>query len=146
MNWLSESISDLRLYGQRKRFLESVDSQLIWLENDFAALKGCATDSEAVEGGASKSEDHLLNNIVKRDKLKQSKRLAKEFVEQVEKTLDMLPKQQKDILTEFFIDRSKGHIERLMEKYHVEQAHIYRLKSESLYSFTILRYGASNTQ
>ncbi|MDY2989520.1 MAG: hypothetical protein SOR71_07910 [Oscillospiraceae bacterium] len=146
MNWLSESISDLRLYGQRKRFLESVDSQLIWLENDFAALKGCTTDSEAVEGGASKSEDHLLNNIVKRDKLKQSKRLAKEFVEQVEKTLDMLPKQQKDILTEFFIDRSKGHIERLMEKYHVEQAHIYRLKNESLYSFTILRYGASNTQ
>lgn len=146
MNWLSESISDLRLYGRRKRFLESVDSQLIWLENDFAALKGCATDSEAVEGGASKSEDHLLNNIVKRDKLKQSKRLAKEFVEQVEKTLDMLPKQQKDILTEFFIDRSKGHIERLMEKYHVEQAHIYRLKNESLYSFTILRYGASNTQ
>ena len=141
MNWLSESISDLRLYGQRKRFLESVDSQLIWL-----ALKGCATDSEAVEGGASKSEDRLLNNIVKRDKLKQSKRLAKEFVEQVEKTLDMLPKQQKDILTEFFIDRSKGHIERLMEKYHVEQAHIYRLKNESLYSFTILRYGASNTQ
>lgn len=146
MNWLSESISDLRLYGQRKRFLESVDSQLIWLENDFAALKGCTTDSEAVEGGASKSEDHLLNNIVKRDKLQQSKRLAKEFVEQVEKTLDMLPKQQKDILTEFFIDRSKGHIERLMEKYHVEQAHIYRLKNESLYSFTILRYGASNTQ
>ena len=98
MNWISESISDLRLYGQRKRFLESVDSQLIWLENDFAALKGCATDSEAVEGGASKSEDHLLNNIVKRDKLKQNKKLSKEFVEQVEKTLDMLPKQQKDIL------------------------------------------------
>lgn len=146
MNWVSESISDLRLYGQRKKFLENVDSQLIWLENDFAALKGCTTDSEAVDGGASKSEDHLLNNIVKRDKLKQSKRLAKEFVEQIEKILDVLPKQQKDILTEFFIDRSKGHIERLMEKYHVEQAHIYRLKNESLYSFTILRYGASNTQ
>ena len=60
MNWLSESISDLRLYGQRKRFLESVDNQLIWLENDFAALKGCATDSEAVEGGASKSEDRCV--------------------------------------------------------------------------------------
>ena len=146
MNWISESVADLRLYGQRKRFLENVDNQLIWLENDFAALKGCATDSEAVDGGASRIEDHLLNNIVKRDKLKQRKRLAKEFVEQVEKTLDMLPKQQKDILTEFFIDRSKGHIERLMEKYHVEQAHIYRLKNESLYSFTILRYGASNTQ
>ena len=32
MNWISESVSDLRLYGQRKRFLENVDSQLIWLE------------------------------------------------------------------------------------------------------------------
>lgn len=141
MNWISESVSDLRLYGQRKRFLENVDSQLIWLENDFAALKGCATDSEAVEGGASKSEDHLLNNIVKRDKLKQSKRLAKEFVEQVEKTLDMLPKQQKDILTEFFVDRSRGHIERLMDKMHIEKSRVYELKDEALHNFTILRYG-----
>ena len=79
MNWISESVADLRLYGQRKRFLENVDSQLIWLENDFAALKGCATDSEAVEGGASKSEDHLLNNIMKRDKLRQNKELAEKF-------------------------------------------------------------------
>lgn len=141
MNWISESVADLRLYGQRKRFLENVDNQLIWLENDFAALKGCATDSEAVDGGASRIEDHLLNNIVKRDKLKQSKRLAKEFVEQVEKTLDMLPKQQKDILTEFFIDRSKGHIERLMDKYHIERSHVYRLKDEALHNFTVLMYG-----
>lgn len=145
MNWISESISDLRLYGQRKRFLENVDSQLIWLENDFASLKGCATDSEAVDGGASRSEDHLLNNIVKRDKLKQSKRLAIEFVEQIEKSLDMLPKKQKDILMEFFIDRNKGHVERLMEKYHIEQSMVYKLKNEALRNFTVLRSGYTET-
>ena len=141
MNWISESVSDLRLYGQRKRFLESVDSQLIWLENDFAALKGCATDSEAVEGGASRSEDHLLNNIVKRDKLKQNKELAEKFVQTIEKTLYLLPKQQQEILTEFFVDRSRGHIERLMDKMHVEKSRAYELKDEALHNFTILRYG-----
>lgn len=141
MNWLSESISDLRLYGQRKRFLESVDSQLIWLENDFAALKGCATDSEAVEGGASKSEDHLLNNIVKRDKLRQNKELAEKFVQTIERTLYLLPRQQQEILAEFFIDRSKGHIERLMDKMHIEKSRVYELKDEALHNFTILRYG-----
>ncbi len=118
MNWISESVADLRLYGQRKRFLENVDNQLIWLENDFAALKGCATDSEAVDGGASRSEDHLLNNIVKRDKLRQNKELAEKFVQTIERTLYLLPRQQQEILAEFFIDRSKGHIERLMDKYH----------------------------
>ena len=107
MNWISESISDLRLYGQRKRFLENVDSQLIWLENDFTALKGCATDSEAVDGGASRSEDHLLNNIIKRDKLRQNKELAEKFVQTIERTLYLLPRQQQEILAEFFIDRSK---------------------------------------
>ena len=141
MNWISESISDLRLYGQRKRFLESVDSQLIWLENDFAALKGCTTDSEAVEGGASKSEDYLLNNIVKRDKLRQNKELAEKFVQTIERTLYLLPRQQQEILTEFFIDRSKGHIERLMDKYHIERSHVYRLKDEALHNFTVLMYG-----
>lgn len=141
MNWISESISDLRLYGQRKRFLENVDSQLIWLENDFAALKGCATDSEAVDGGASRSEDHLLNNIIKRDKLRQNKELAEKFVQTVERTLYLLPRQQQEILAEFFIDRSKGHIERLMDKIHVEKSRVYELKDEALHNFTILRYG-----
>lgn len=141
MNWISESVADLRLYGQRKRFLESVDSQLIWLENDFAALKGCATDSEAVEGGASRSEDHLLNNIVKRDKLRQNKELSEKFVQTIERTLYLLPRQQQEILTEFFIDRSKGHIERLMDKMHIEKSRVYELKDEALHNFTILRYG-----
>ena len=141
MNWISESVSDLRLYGQRKKFLENVDNQLIWLENDFAALKGCATDSEAVDGGASRSEDHLLNNIVKRDKLRQNKELAEKFVQTIERTLYLLPRQQQEILTEFFIDRSKGHIERLMDKMHVEKSRAYELKDEALHNFTILRYG-----
>ena len=145
MNLLSESISDLRLYGQRKRFLENVDSQLIWLENDFTALKGCATDSEAVEGGASRSEDHLLNNIIKRDKLRQNKELAEKFVQTIERTLYLLPRQQQEILAEFFIDRSKGHIERLMEKYHVEQSMVYKLKNEALRNFTLLRSGYIET-
>ena len=145
MNWLSESISDLRLYGQRKRFLENVDSQLIWLENDFTALKGCATDSEAVEGGASRSEDHLLNNIIKRDKLRQNKELAEKFVQTIERTLYLLPRQQQEILAEFFIDRRKGHIERLMEKYHVEQSMVYKLKNEALRNFTLLRSGYIET-
>lgn len=145
MNWISESISDLRLYGQRKRFLENVDNQLIWLENDFAALKGCATDSEAVEGGASRSEDHLLNNIIKRDKLRQNKELAEKFVQTIERTLYLLPRQQQEILAEFFIDRSKGHIERLMEKYHVEQSMVYKLKNEALRNFTLLRSGYIET-
>lgn len=145
MNWLSESISDLRLYGQRKRFLENVDSQLIWLKNDFTALKGCATDSEAVEGGASRSEDHLLNNIIKRDKLRQNKELAEKFVQTIERTLYLLPRQQQEILAEFFIDRRKGHIERLMEKYHVEQSMVYKLKNEALRNFTLLRSGYIET-
>lgn len=145
MNWISESVADLRLYGQRKRFLENVDNQLIWLENDFAALKGCATDSEAVEGGASRSEDHLLNNIIKRDKLRQNKELAEKFVQTIERTLYLLPRQQQEILAEFFIDRSKGHIERLMEKYHVEQSMVYKLKNEALRNFTLLRSGYIET-
>ena len=70
MNWIAVAITDLREYKKRKRFLENVDSQLIWLENDFAALKGCATDSEAVDGGSSKNEDHLLSKMCIRDRMK----------------------------------------------------------------------------
>ena len=83
----------------------------------------------------------MLNNIVKRDKLKQNKELAEKFVQTIEKTLYLLPKQQQEILTEFFVDRSRGHIERLMDKMHVEKSRAYELKDEALHNFTILRYG-----
>lgn len=53
-----------------------MDSQLIWLENDFAALKGCATDSEAVDGGAEQKRS-FVSNIVRRDKLKQTKKCSR---------------------------------------------------------------------
>lgn len=141
MNWVAVAITDLREYKKRKRFLENVDSQLIWLENDFAALKGCATDSEAVDGGASKNEDHLLSNIVRRDKLKQNKKMAQEFIEQIDKTLSLMSKQQQDILTEFFIDKKYGHVQRLMERYHIEQSRVYQLKNEAIRDFTMLRSG-----
>ena len=87
----------------------------------------------------------MLNNIIKRDKLRQNKELAEKFVQTIERTLYLLPRQQQEILAEFFIDRSKGHIERLMEKYHVEQSMVYKLKNEALRNFTLLRSGYIET-
>ena len=48
---------------------------------------------------------------------------------------------QKDFLTEFYIDRHDGHVERLMEKYHIETSQVYRIKDEALYYFTVTMYG-----
>ena len=78
---------------------------------------------------------------MKRDKLRQNKELAEKFVQTIERTLYLLPRQQQEILTEFFIDRSKEHIERLMDKMHIEKSRVYELKDEALHNFTILRYG-----
>lgn len=144
MNWRPEAINDLRLYGQRKRFLENVDNQMTYLNNDFTMLKGCVTDSESVDGGTSRSEDHLINNIMRRDKLSTNKRLSIEFVNVVESSLTALSPQHRDILYEFYIERSRGHVERLMDKYHVEQTQVYRLKDEALYNFIILMYGIAD--
>ncbi len=145
MNWKSEAINDLILYGKRKDFLDNVDDQLMYLDNDFVALKGCVTDSESIDGGTSKSEDHLINNIIKRDKLNKNKELAIQFVNSIESALNALTQQQRDVLTEVYIDRSKGHIERLMERYHVERTKAYSLRNEALREFTILRSGYIET-
>ena len=41
----------------------------------------------------------------------------------------------------FYIDRHDGHVERLMEKYHIETSQVYRIKDEALYYFTVTMYG-----
>ena len=65
----------------------------------------------------------------------------KEWLEWLEQGLRSLNAQQRDILNEFYMSRTPGYIERLMERYHVERARVYQLKDQALYDLTITLYG-----
>lgn len=141
MNWQKEAIADLRCYRSRKMSIESMTERLKALEDKFGAIRCATTDSTPVMGGASRLEDNLINNIVERQRIGLNIDATRRLVELTEKGLEALSNNQRTVLDKFFVSRTDGYLEWLMENFHMEKSRIYELKDEALYSFTIGMYG-----
>lgn len=141
MDWKKEAEMDLRHYNARKQSLENITAKIAALEEQFKAIKCTSCDSTPVQGGASRLEDNWINNIVQRQRLMHTYKATKPLVLLVEKGLYKLTDQQRTILDAFYINRSYGHVDRLMEQLHLEKSQVYDLKDRALYHFTVCMYG-----
>lgn len=141
MDWKKEAEMDLRHYNARKQSLENITAKIAALEEQFKAIKCTSCDSTPVQGGASRLEDNWINNIVQRQRLMHTYKATKPLVLLVEKGLSKLTDQQRTILDAFYINRSYGHVDRLMEQLHLEKSQVYDLKDRALYHFTVCMYG-----
>lgn len=140
-NWEKQAMDDLRLYEKKRQSISNLVEQIEILKMQYTALRGQAFDSTPVQGGGNKMEDHLLDNIVKRERLQMNLYAVKKMVRLIERGLSSLSEIERDVLNVFYINRPNGHIEFLKEKYHIEQSEVYRMKDEALYKFTICMYG-----
>lgn len=141
MNWQKEAINDLRNYRQRKQSLENMAERRAALEDRFKSIRCVATDADPVQGGSSRMEDSLINNIVERDRLYWTMQATQRLVDLTEKGLAGLDNRQRTVLEKFYVDRPQGYIDRLCDYLCVEQAQVYRAKDDALYRFTISMYG-----
>ena len=140
MNWKKEAENDLRCYMKRKASLNNLRDQILTLRLEQESIKACTADSEPVKGGGSKTEDRWIDNIVKTKRLSLAYSATRRIVALIEKGLDGITEVQKDFLTEFYIDRHDGHVERLMEKYHIETSQVYR-STLLFYCYHVRNYG-----
>lgn len=145
MNWVKEAESKLRDYAAKEQSLESVTERIAQLQAEMTCVRSATTDSTAVHGGGNGREDALLNNIAERDELERAKLSTAEWLEWVNGALIALSDTDKNLLDKFYINRRKGHVERLCEEMHLEKAQVYRRKEAALRKFTLLIYGATET-
>ena len=145
MNWVKEAESKLRDYAAKEQSLESVAERIAQLQAEMTCVRSATTDSTAVHGGGNCREDALLNNIAERDELERVKLSTAEWLEWVNGALTALSDTDKNLLDKFYINRRKGHVERLCEEMHLEKAQVYRRKEAALRKFTLLLYGATET-
>lgn len=144
MNWKQEAIKDLQNYRKRKAALENMRQAIHLLGEDYCSLKGISMDSVSVQGNTGGTEAWMLNNIIKRERLKTNIAATEAWLTLIENGLRALTDQQRDILTEFYINRNPGHVERLAERYHIEKSKVYNQKNQALYDFTLLMYGVTD--
>ena len=141
MDWKQEARKDLQNYQRRKTALENMKQMVCLLQDDYFALRTGSFDTAPVMGKGSGSEEWMLNNIVKRERLQHNINATQAWISFIENGLRCLTDQQRDILTQFYIDRKPGMLERLMERYHMEKSRVYEQKDQALYDFTVLTYG-----
>lgn len=145
MNWIREAESKLYDYSAKAQSLQSVTARIALLESEMSCVRSATTDGTAVHGGGNGREDALLNNIAERDELQRAKVSTTEWLEWVNGALTALSDTDKKLLDKFYINRRKGHVERLCEEMNVEKSEVYRRKEKALRRFALTLYGATET-
>lgn len=145
MNWVREAESKLRDYSVKAQSLESATERIAQLELEMSCVRSATTDGTAVHGGGNGREDALLNNIAERDELERVKRQTAGWLEWMNGALTALSGEDKDLLDKFYINRRKGHVERLCEEMHIEKSEVYRRKEKALRRFALALYGSVET-
>lgn len=141
-NWCVFAIQRLRDYEDRLTAVENLTEQLETLEDKFTAIRAATTDSTPVQGGnENKREQMLISNIATRDELQRNLDYVKSEIRITEKGLAVLSKAEKEILQRFYINRTKGYVQRLSEDLFISQAEVYRIKEIALKKFTVACYG-----
>lgn len=141
MDYIRETIDDLRKYESRRRSMQSIREKILILREDFGRLRGVQTSSAPVQGGGSGMESHLINNIAEREKLEQQLKIVTAQVKWLEKGLAVLGDEDRLILEYFFVDRPAEHIELLCDRLHLEKSEVYRKKDLALERLARRLYG-----
>lgn len=142
LNWCVFAIQRLKDYNDRLEAADNLTEQINKLEGDFTAIRSASTDGTPVQGGnENKLEQALIQNIATREELKKNLDFVKHEIAITEKGLAALTKEEKNILTRFYIDNSKGYVDRLCDELFVSKTELYRQKDKALKKFTMVCYG-----
>lgn len=142
MNWKHESIEELREYEAKRNATTGLPEEIARLKADSTKLGG-VNNSTPVKGGGSKWEDRQINLIVKLDKLETSLNYVRWWVSNVERGLAILTAEERLILERFYINPTKGNVDRLCDELHLEKTAVYTRKEAALRKYTLARYGCA---
>ena len=141
MNWKAEAKEKLRRYDAMRLATINIPQELQRLEIDAQSIRSSRTDSTPVQGGGSKREEAILNNILHRQELAWTLEQAQAWMRVTDRALTCLTNQEKQILTRLYIYPEKGGLERLCKELNMETSSIYRHREQALKRFTMALYG-----
>lgn len=141
-NWCVYSIQRLRDYEDKQRAVINLTEQIKVLEEKFTAIRSATTDSTPVQGGTdNRREEMLMYNIATREELKKNLDIIEHDLAITENGLNALTDTELKILTRFYVNRTKGYVERLCDELFISKTELYRQKDEALKRFTMVCYG-----
>ncbi len=143
MNWKQEAIEQLTKYEAMVASTKNLPEQIQQLEADVKSLR--ARSMEVVSAGKSSgpTDDRIINNIIKREQLKNSYENSISWVRVTDRAMSVLAPEEQTILEHMYIRPQKGVVSMLCESLGLEQSSVYRRRDQALYRFTVAMYGTS---
>lgn len=141
MDWQSVAKEELRRYRAREKSLDCIKQKLQTIELQLTSIGSGFKDRTPVSGGGSGLEDRRLSLIMEKEELRRNYIIAKRVVNDVEKGLAALTKEQRLILERFYVDNQYNKAERIAEELGYSKSRLYELRREALRVFTLNLYG-----
>ena len=141
MNWKQEAKEKLRRYGAMRIATINIPQELKRLEIDACSIRSARTDGSTVEGGGSKREEAMINNILHRQELTWTLEQAQMWLQITDRALTALTNEERQILHSLYIYPEKGGVERLCKELGLESSSVYRRRDKALKHFTMACYG-----
>ena len=141
MNYLKRTIIELNELPAKRAALVNIPEKIQILEMRFGAIRAAKTDGDPVSGGTNNREEMLLSNIADRDELQKDLEATRREVALMEGALNMLQRNERLVLTRFYINQERQAADRLADELGYERANIYKIKDKALVNLARILYG-----
>lgn len=136
-------IRDLSQLNKWKFSVMQEAEELVTLEQEYAAVK--ATNYDKMPGGSGDNiqEEKLITVIAKKEQLKAELEFNKRRIADIERILEKLPDDDRQIVDRMIINDEKYAADRLAQELGYEIRQIYNKRNSAIRQMALLRYGAS---
>ena len=143
MNWKAEATEKLRRYGAMRLAILNIPDEQKRLQLDARRIRSAKMDTTPVDGGNSRREEALLNNLIQRQELENTLKQANLWLKSTDRAMSVLSPEEKQILHRLLIYPEKHAVERLCLELGMEQSSVYRKRDDALRRFTLAYYGVN---
>lgn len=142
MNWKREAANELTELLSYKRAIRNMEERIQMLTEQMKATRSpTISDEPGGRSGVRQVDDAWLDAIGERDRLKIKLSAKRKHVALIERGLSALTEEERTVLTLFYIDRPRDHLNVLCEKLGVEIATVYRMKDAALRKYAREEFG-----
>ena len=139
--WKDRVVEKLKELPLQRNAVQSIPLEIRRLELERDGL-GSSLSGEVAVKRSGRSGERLLWNVVQREALERNLELAKGYVAFVERGLEALEAEEREVLERVYVLREPDVVENLREEWEMmEKRSVYKRLDRILYRLTLAMYG-----
>lgn len=140
--WELKAKKELLNYNSIKRSIKILEERIELINIRMQNCRSANFSSQPKSVGEKTVDDVWCDAIIEKDMTERQIAEKKMEVTLIEKGLSALAKNEYEILSEFYINRSRNSMDNICEKLNIERSTVYKLINSALRHYILEEYGA----